>query len=224
VEAIILAGGLGTRLSGVIPALPKPMAPVQGRPFLAILLDRLIAAGFKKAILAVGYRHEVIREHFGDSYKSLHVRYSVETEPLGTGGAICLAMKQSSAPQIFVVNGDTYLEIDYRSMLKAHLRENACLTIAVRAVPDAGRYGALDIEHDRVCGFFEKGHSGPGMINAGVYLIIPDVFDLYNLPSAFSFENDLLVKHLSELTPLAFQTQGTFIDIGKERFFQLFLL
>jgi len=214
VEAIILAGGLGTRLRGTVPDLPKPMAPVCGRPFLAILLDQLVVAGFNAAILAVGYRYEAIWEYFGDIYKSLRLSYSVETEPLGTGGAIRLALMQTTTPQGFVVNGDTYLELNYRSMLAAHLRGNASITIAVRAVLEAGRYGALDIEQGCIHGFFEKGRCGPGIINAGVYLIAPDLFDRYTLPRAFSFENNLLMHKIQELLPLAFQTEGSFIDIG----------
>jgi len=213
-EAIVLAGGLGTRLSSVVPDLPKPMAPIGGRPFLAILLDELIAAGFTTVILAVGYRHEAIRDYFGDTYKSLSLAYSIEQKPMGTGGAISLALKQTTDPQIFVVNGDTYLELDYKAMLAAHLKEKALLTVAVQTVPDANRYGALDIEQGHIRGFFEKGRSGPGVINGGVYLLSRALFDGYSLPPVFSFETDLLMPHVREIRPLAFLAAGTFIDIG----------
>ncbi len=213
-EAIVLAGGLGTRLKSVVSDLPKPMAPIRGRPFLAILLDELIAAGFTQAILAVGYRHEAIRDYFGDGYKSLGLAYSVEPEPLGTGGAIFLALKQTTDTQIFVVNGDTYLGLDYKTMLMAHLEEKSALTVAVQKVPDASRYGSLDIEQDHICGFFEKGRSGLGVINGGVYLLSCDLFDSYTLPPVFSFETDLLMPYVSEIRPLAFPAKGIFIDIG----------
>jgi len=213
-EAIILAGGFGTRLQSVVPDLPKPMAAIQGRPFLAILLDALITAGFTSAILAVGYRYEAIRDYFGENYKSLSLAYSIETEPLGTGGAIALALKQVAGPQCFVVNGDTYMELDYKAMLARHLEEKSVLTLAVLEVPDASRYGALDIEENRILGFFEKGRSGPGIINGGTYLLSPDLFSHYNLPAAFSFETDLLMVHVHELRPLAFPTAGLLIDIG----------
>jgi D-glycero-alpha-D-manno-heptose 1-phosphate guanylyltransferase len=214
VEAIILAGGLGTRLRSVVADLPKVLASVNGRPFLAYLLDPLVAAGFDAAILAVGYMGEKIREHFGDRYRSLPLRYSLETEPLGTGGAIKLAMTHTDAANIFIVNGDTYLELDYSVMLTDHQRARSCLTIAVQTVPDAGRYGALDIEGGKIRGFVEKGRSGPGSINAGVYVLSRELLHRYPLLPAFSFETDLLMPHIEEIAPLAFRTQGTFIDIG----------
>jgi D-glycero-alpha-D-manno-heptose 1-phosphate guanylyltransferase len=213
-EAIVLAGGLGTRLRSVVADLPKAMAPVNGRPFLAYLLDPLIAAGFDAAILAVGYKSESIRGHFGDRYRSLPLRYSIESEPLGTGGAIKLALAQVRTSNIFVANGDTYLELDYGAMLASHRRAGSHLTIAVQTVPEAGRYGTLEIEAGHVRGFIEKGRSGPGSINAGVYLLSRELLDRYPLPPAFSFETDFLMRNVREIAPLAFPTRGTFIDIG----------
>ena len=213
-EAIVLAGGLGTRLRSIVADQPKAMAPVAGRPFLAFLLDTLIAAGFDLAILAVGYKSEQIREHFGERYRSLPLRYSVEAEPLGTGGAIKLAMAQVGATSVFVLNGDTYLDLDYAAMLVAHTQANATLTVAVHGVPDASRYGALDIDDGRIRGFFEKGCPGPRLINAGVYLLARDLLNRYSLPRAFSFEADFLMPTVKDLKPLAFQTLGIFIDIG----------
>jgi D-glycero-alpha-D-manno-heptose 1-phosphate guanylyltransferase len=214
VEAIVLAGGLGTRLRSVVADLPKAMAPVAGRPFITYLLDTLIAAGFNSAILAVGYQSEQIRKHFGERYRTLPLRYSVEAEPLGTGGAIKLAMGQVSAASVFVLNGDTYLELDYAAMMAAHDKADAILTVAVHAVPDACRYGALEIDSGRIRGFFEKGCPEPRSINAGGYLLSRDLLSRYSLPRAFSFEADFLVPNVKELEPLAFQTQGIFIDIG----------
>jgi D-glycero-alpha-D-manno-heptose 1-phosphate guanylyltransferase len=190
------------------------MAAIGDRPFLAILLDDLITAGFTSAILAVGYRYEAIRDYFGENYNSLSLKYSIETEPLGTGGAIALALKQFAGSQCFVVNGDTFLEIDYKAMLASHLEKKSILTVAVLEVPDTNRYGALDIAESRIRGFFEKGRSGPGKINGGVYVLSPDLMSRYNLPASFSFEIDLLMPHVLELRPLAFPTAGTFIDIG----------
>ena len=213
-EAIVLAGGLGTRLRGVVADLPKAMAPVNGRPFLAYLLDGLIAAEFDAAILAVGYMSEKIREHFGERYRSLPLRYSMEREPLGTGGAIKLAMTHVSTSTVFVANGDTYLELDYGVMLAEHQRARSCLTIAVQTVSDAGRYGALDIDAGHIRGFLEKGRPGPGPINAGVYLLSKELLDRYPLPPAFSLETDLLMRYVKDIAPLAFPAQGIFIDIG----------
>jgi len=213
-EAIILAGGLGTRLRSVVADLPKAMAPVAGRPFLEHLLDFLVDAGFASAVLAVGYRADAIRDHFGDRYRGLPLAYSVEGKPLGTGGAIRLAMNQASSPEVFVVNGDTFVDVDFSAMLAAHRGAHARLTIAVHEVPDAARYGALDITGDRVRGFFEKGRAGSGWINAGVYLLARALLDGEVLPTAFSFESDYLVPNVEALQPLAFPTKGLFIDIG----------
>lgn len=213
-EAIVLAGGLGTRLRSVVDDRPKAMAQVAGRPFLAYLLDQLAASGFDSAVLAVGYRSKQILDYFGARHRHLALRYSVEDEPLGTGGAIVRAMAGVEAPAIFVVNGDTFVDLDYRAMWSAHEAESSAMTVAVHAVPDAGRYGALDLDGQRIHGFLEKGRSGPGWINAGVYLIARGLLDPQAVPTRFSFESDFLVPRVRELRPLAFQTNGVFIDIG----------
>jgi len=213
-EAIVLAGGLGTRLRGVVHNVPKPMAPVQGRPFLALVLDQLVAAGFKAAIFAAGYRHEAIRSYFGDVYRGLALRYSVEREPLGTGGAIRLACDQAQARDVFVLNGDTYLELDFRAMLESHSHAGAMFTMAICRVPEIARYGALELRDDRVQRFLEKGRSGPGWINGGTYVLGPDLRARLRPQGAFSFEHDLLEPEVESIRPLAFRSFGLFIDIG----------
>lgn len=213
-EAIVLAGGLGTRLRSVVTDLPKAMAPIGDRPFLELLLDTLADAGFMSAILAVGYRHEAIRAHFGERYRSLRLDYSVETTPLGTGGAIRLALQRATAAPVFVLNGDTYLQLDFRAMRAAHLAAGARLTVAVQPVADTGRYGALDVEHRRIRRFAEKGRRGPGLINAGAYLLDPRLLTDAHLPATFSFESDFMVPNVHALQPLAFAADGGFIDIG----------
>jgi D-glycero-alpha-D-manno-heptose 1-phosphate guanylyltransferase len=213
-KAIVLAGGLGTRLRGVLDDLPKPMAPVQGRPFLAFLLDQLVGAGFKTAILAVGYRHEAIHSHFGKAYRGLALLYSVEREPLGTGGAIRLACRQASVRHILVLNGDTYVELDFRAMLRMHVYRGAQLTMAVYQVPDVARYGALVVSDGIVRSFREKGWSGPGWINAGAYILGAELRDRLPPHGAFSFEQDVLVPEVKSIQPLAFPATGLFVDIG----------
>lgn len=190
------------------------MAPVAGRPFLAYVLDCLIEAGFERAVLAVAYRHEVIRAHFGDHYRGLPLSYSIETTPLGTGGAIRLAAQQIDANPFFVVNGDTYVELDYRAMLAAHQDARARLTIGVYQVSDVARYGALELHDSIVRGFFEKGSTGPGIINAGTYLLTASLLDYIPLGRPFSFEQQLLVPRVKQIHPLAFRAHGFFIDIG----------
>lgn len=210
----MLAGGLGTRLRGVVPDLPKPMAPVAGRPFLAWVLDELVKARFERVVLAVGYRHEAIRDHFGAEYGGLLLTYSVEDRPLGTGGAIRLAAGTLPDGAIFVLNGDTFLDLDYTAMLAAHERGSESMSMAVCRVADVGRYGALEIQAGHVRGFHEKGRSGPGVINAGAYLLSADVVRRIPRGEPYSFEQQLLVPQVAALRPAAFPAEGLFIDIG----------
>ena len=207
-EAIVLAGGLGTRLRGVVDDVPKPMAPVQGRPFLAFVLDQLVEGGFRTAVLATGYRHEAIRSHFGEAYRGLALAYSVEKEPLGTGGAIRMACDHVKARDVFVLNGDTYLELDYRAMMDAHVRAGAQLSLAVCQVPDVARYGALEVSEGIVRGFREKGPSGPGWINGGVYVLGDRTAPSLPTRAAFSFEQDVLMPQAPSIQPLAFPATG----------------
>jgi len=215
-EAIVLAGGLGTRLRGVVDDVPKPMAPVQGRPFLALLLDQLVDAGFATAILAVGYLHQAICSYFGNDYRGLALLYSVEEKPLGTGGAMRLACTKVTERDVFVLNGDTYLQLDFKTMLQAHVRAAAQLSLAVCRVPDVARYGSLNLSGGIVRAFREKGHNGLGWINGGVYVFGPGLRQLLRDTDAksFSFEYDVLMPNLSNIRPLAFRTAGLFLDIG----------
>lgn len=216
-KAIILAGGLGTRLRERVADLPKPMAPIAGKPFLSYLLSRISRAGFEEAILSVGYRWQAIHDYFGDTFcedeKELPLRYVVEHEPLGTGGAIRLASQNLTSP-FAVFNGDTLLDFDLVDLQRRHGLNKAPLTMVLRKVEDTSRYGAVQVQDDIVVGFNEKGLSGPGHINAGIYVLPPNIFSRYNLTGKFSFENDLLEAHCSELRPHAHLVDGYFIDIG----------
>ena len=213
-QAVILAGGLGTRLRSVVGETPKAMAQVAGRPFLEHLLADLEAQGVRRVVLAVGYRREVIRAHFGEAFRGVALAYSEEEEPLGTGGAVRRALRLAGPGPCVVLNGDTWLDLDYPAMARAHLDAAAALTIAVRAVPDVARCGALEVEGGRVRAFREKGPSGPGFVNAGVYVLSAALFDGLALPDAFSLERDVFAPHVRELAPLAFVASGRFIDIG----------
>ena len=213
-QAIVLAGGLGTRLRGVVADLPKPLAPVSGRPFLAIVLEQLRAQGFSSAVLAVGYRHELIRQAFGDRFGGLALVYAVEDRPLGTGGAIRLAARACSEPDVFVLNGDSYADLDLADMQARHCEAHVPLTVCAVEVPDAARYGRILVRDDRITGFSEKGATGPGLINAGIYLMRRNLLAVPELPEVFSFERDVLEARLADLRPLAYQTRGRFIDIG----------
>jgi D-glycero-alpha-D-manno-heptose 1-phosphate guanylyltransferase len=213
-EAVILAGGLGTRLRSRVAALPKAMAPVAGRAFLEYLLDQLIDAGCARLILSVGYMREVILESFRHNYRGMQVDYAIEETPLGTGGAIRLALERVQEPSVLVLNGDTYLNADFAAMFAYHRREGRPMTLAVTHVEDTARYGGVLLEGQRVAGFFEKGRKGPGWINAGSYVLSRDFPWPAELPRQFSFETDVIVPFVDRISPAAFPHAGLFLDIG----------
>ncbi len=213
-EAIILAGGKGTRLSTVVPNLPKPLAPIAGQPFLNYLLRQLGRQEIRKVYLSVGYLWERVRETYGNRFENIDLVYVVESSPLGTGGAVREALGQTNGSNIFVLNGDTFSDISLSNMGELHARNGGKLTMALSHVPNASRYGGVQVENGIVTGFLEKGISGPGYINAGCYLLSRSIFDRTILPSTFSLESDFLIPNLDSLRPMAFFSDGYFIDIG----------
>ena len=213
-EAVILAGGLGTRLSSRLSNLPKTMAPIGGRPFLALLLDQLVAAGCARALLSVGHLCGAILDAFQESYRGMPLYYVIEEEPLGTGGAICLALSQVNESSAIVLNGDTYLDLDLAAIIAHHNSAGRPMTMAVTQMPDTSRYGGVIVEGGIVTGFIEKGQHGPGAINAGVYVLNRHFPWPEDLPSRFSFETDLLGRFIDRIQPSAFPCNGYFLDIG----------
>lgn len=211
-EAIVLAGGLGTRLRGVVDDVPKPLAPVAGRPFLAWLLDELAEQGLRRVVLATGYRGEQIEAALGKDWRGMSLEYSREPAPLGTGGAIALAMQRITGGACFVLNGDTWVELDYAAF--DGQMADVPLGVSLAHVPDVARYGAVLVEGDRVTGFSEKGTSGPGFINAGVYRITRSLADGFPEAGAFSFERDVLVPAVARARVAVFAATRGFIDIG----------
>ena len=156
----------------------------------------------------------MIREHFGEQFEGLELTYAVEDEPLGTGGATLRALTLASSGSVFVLNGDTLVDLDYAAMLSRHIDLGAIASIAVAEVADCTRYGRIFMQEDRVVGYAEKGQSGPGQISAGAYVMNRDVFAPYHMPTAFSLEKDFFASYINKLCPLAFVTSGYFIDIG----------
>ena len=215
-EAIILAGGFGTRLQGVVKDLPKPMAPVNGRPFLTYILDYLIDYQYNKVVLSVGYLHEKIEEFFGTHYKSLAIDYAVETEQLGTGGGILFAMSKCTTDNVLVINGDTMFKVDLDAFERFHEEKGGLLSIVLREVEDVYRYGSVTISDDNLIALFiEKQVTfGRGYINGGVYLINRKLFDKHPQPRKFSFEKDLMTKFYTQELFYAMPSDGYFIDIG----------
>jgi len=212
-EAIVLAGGLGMRLRSAVPDLPKSMAPVGGVPFLAILLARLAAQGVTRVVLSLGYRAEVIQDHFGTSYRGMELVHEVEHQPLGTGGAIRAALARCLADPVLVCNGDTYLEPDL-SLLAAQWRRHGQPIVVACAVEDTARYGRIEVQEELVSAFREKGMAGPGLINAGCYVVPRNLLEEYPAGQAFSFETDFLARSIGARKLRVCIATGRFIDIG----------
>ena len=213
-RAIILAGGLGTRLRDAVPDVPKPLALVNGEPFLSLVMRNLLRNGVDEVILSIGHMGKMIREKFGDNFEGARITYSEESSPLGTGGALQRAAAMTKDKPAIALNGDTYLDIDHSAMMRAHLAGGSKITIALKNVADAKRFGNVDVEEGVVISFREKGGHAPGLINAGVYVVSPGLFDGFSKAPPFSFETDFLPERLAALRPGCFITQGDFIDIG----------
>jgi len=212
-EAIVLAGGFGTRLKDVIADVPKPMASVAGRPFLEILLSMLARKGFVRVVLSLGYMADKIIDNFGDSYEGMDIFYEVEKNPLGTGGAIRASLEHCLGDHVFIFNGDTYLDVEVDEIERLwHANRNP--VIVMRNVDDTARFGRLEVTGGRVTAFLEKGEQGPGLINAGCYLFPRHILDSFTLGQAFSLESDFFIKSLKDLSFDGFVTDGLFIDIG----------
>lgn len=214
-HAIILAGGFGTRLRSVVSDVPKPLAPIEDRPFLAWLCDALIAQGVTDITLSVHHQWEKIRDYFEAHPVSVPLRYAVEDKPLGTGGAMAYAMQYANIQEpVLVLNGDTFVTVDYQAFYKQHCDHKAKMSMVLRAVADTGRYGDIATENNVVTTFKPGIEGKAGLINAGVYILSPDIFIPHHMPEAFSFELDFMQAKVQSLKPRAFIAQDYFIDIG----------
>ncbi len=214
-EAILLAGGFGTRMQGILPDIPKCMAPVQGRPFLTYVLDYLITQEIDKVILSVGYRKGQIISYFGNSYYSLHIEYAGENTPLGTGGAIKSAFNLCKQDEAFVINGDTYFRPDLSAMEKLHILSAADATLALKYMNYTERYGLVETDSKgRITDFKEKeiGSAG-GWINGGIYLIERKIFNDIK-EDEFSIEKDVFKLSHSIFRLQTFKSDAFFLDMG----------
>lgn len=222
-EAVILAGGFGTRLQIVVSNVPKPMAPIGGQPFLAYLLDYLKSFGFEHVVLAVGYMHQKISDFFKDEYAGMLLSYAVERQPLGTGGGMMNALQQCTGNEAVVLNGDTLFRIDFDALEQFYQSHDTHLAVVLRQVNDTSRYGSVHTApNGRIIQFGEKNSSGgSGLINGGIYMLHKDLFDA-DLPNGhrfatgqkFSFETDLMQRYVGEIPFYGLASQGYFIDIG----------
>ena len=218
-SALVLAGGLGTRLRSVVPDLPKPMAPIGGRPFLEHLLDYWIKQGVNHFVLSVCYRHEVIVDHFGDSYKDARIEYVIEKTPLGTGGGLLLGADKLGKSESFVLlNGDTYFAVDLKTLVEFSLASNSDWCFSLFRTHEVGRYMGLDISPSGQITSLKSGTGQPGRLaNGGVYWVNPRalISETYSPGDKVSLEDDIFPAAMAlgqRLMGLEFY--GTFIDIG----------
>ncbi|MBN8838563.1 MAG: nucleotidyltransferase family protein [Sphingobacteriia bacterium] len=214
-EAIILAGGLGTRLRSAVPDLPKCMAPVNGKPFIAYVIDYLRLQGIEKFILSLGYKSEAIISFINQEYSGLSIQYSIEEEPLGTGGAIAFAAKIAIEENILITNGDTIFKVDVLELSKQHLNTNAECTLSLKPMQQFDRYGVVELNAiQQVISFKEKKYYDEGLINGGLYALHLPQFFQKKFEEKFSFEKDYLEKYFSEQKMYGCIQNGYFIDIG----------
>src|ERR1035437_4187548 len=194
-ECIILAGGLGSRLRSVVNELPKCMAPIAGNPFLHYIFNYLQRQKVNHVILSVGYKYETIQTWVEQTQWLLYVSYAIETEPLGTGGAINLALQKTTKDHVFIINGDTFFDVDFSQLYFDHLVKKAELTLALKPMSNFDRYGNVLIDaKNQITSFSEKQFCKQGLINGGTYLINRNNSLMENLPVKFSFETDVLQR------------------------------
>jgi len=216
--AVILAGGLGTRLRTVVSDVPKPMAPINGRPFLAYQMDYWIGQGITRFILSVGYLKEVIINHFGSSYRDCNVEYVCEDEPLGTGGGLLMALSQLSPDQpVIVLNGDTFFEVDKADMLRVHVMGQADWTLALFRTDDPARYMGVEVGASGVIRSFGLPMSGLRFANGGVYVVQPTICERTGRRAGdkASLEDDLMPNALAAGARfVGYPCDKRFLDIG----------
>lgn len=215
-EAIILCGGLGTRLRSELPDHPKAMAPILGRPFLEYQLDHFLQEGVRHFILATGHLADQVEGHFGTHYRGIPLTFSRETRPLGTGGATRQALRYTHVFPLLVLNGDTFFPLALGPLNESHHRRGARVSMGLSCQPDGARYGRVDLDaQGRVIAFHEKGQAGPALINAGIYLIADNLDDLWGQnQETCSLERDVLPCLAQRAGLYGFPSEARFLDIG----------
>lgn len=214
-EAIILAGGLGTRLRTVVSDVPKCMAPVNGIPFLHFIITYLKKEGVQHFIFSLGYKSEIVIDYVDRTFPELDKAYVIESSPLGTGGAIKLACKEVRGTDVLILNGDTLFNINLEDLLSFHSSKKADFTVALKEMKEFSRYGAVEIDKQfAIKAFHEKKYCDKGLINGGVYALNKDSFLKQDLPDVFSFEKDFLEANVGKMKFVGLECDYYFIDIG----------
>jgi D-glycero-alpha-D-manno-heptose 1-phosphate guanylyltransferase len=191
-QAIVLAGGFGTRLQSVLPGVPKPLAPVRGLPFIHYILHWLEESGVERVIACTGYLAERMEAGFRSYAGRIEMKFQREDSPLGAGGAIYRALEEAGTDGVFALNGDTYFPADLSRFRQEAERLGGSLAIALRRVPAVSRYGAVEVGGGRILAMDEKGRHGPGLVNAGLYLLPGNLRPRFPMPDVFSWEMDFM--------------------------------
>lgn len=216
-EAIILAGGFGTRLQSVVTDVPKPMAPVNQEPFLNYIFNYLKFFKIEHVVLSTGYLSEKISEYYGSEFHGIKISYTKEVDPLGTGGGIRLAMEKCNTADVLVLNGDSFFDVDLYAFNKQHEVMQADCSLAIRKVKNAVRYGTIELGlNNSIVAFKEKDSlEKPGLINGGVYILNRKLFlEKTQSGKSFSIEKDFYENCVNELKIFGYEYDGFFIDIG----------
>jgi D-glycero-alpha-D-manno-heptose 1-phosphate guanylyltransferase len=214
-EAIILAGGLGTRLRSVVNDRPKVLAPINDKVFIDYLINKLLKFGITRIIFSIGYLSEYVINYVSLEYPNIDKSFVVEANPLGTGGALKKALGEARGGHILVLNGDTFFDVNLNHLFAFHNEKKSECTLALKHMKNFERYGSVELTHDgNIIGFKEKIYKGEGFINGGVLIINKTIFDPYIVPDEFSFENDFLIENLSRISLYGYISDSYFIDIG----------
>ncbi len=212
----VLAGGFGLRLRAVVSDRPKVLAEIEGRPFIDILLEQLEAAGAKTAVLCIGYLGHQIKSRLGELQRGLNLLYSEENMPMGTGGALRLALPLFSSESVLVMNGDSYYNGDLTPLLTSHFKKKAAISVLLAKVRDTGRYGTVQVgSYGEIKDFREKdpAKSGPGWVNAGVYVIQKQVIQAIPEQVTISLEREVFPSLIGQGLH-GYRGRGDFLDIG----------
>lgn len=227
ITALFLVGGLGTRLSSVIADRPKALAEINGRPFLTYLLDQIATTEIRQVILCTGYLGEQVKKVFGNQYGELQIVYSQESSPLGTAGALRLALPLTQSGLVLIMNGDSFCQTDLKDFQAWHNRQQAMGSLVLSRVPNTNRYGQVQIDaKGQILSFMEKGKvKGPGWINSGIYLLNRELLKTIPPDQKVSIEKKMFPAWIPQGL-YGYQSEGNFLDIGTpesyaqaERFF-----
>ena len=216
-QAIILAGGFGTRLQTVVKEVPKPLAPISNKPFLFWLITYLQQQGVSNFIFSLGYLHNQVEDFLQQDFPDLNYDCVVEKEPLGTGGAIKFCLEKTNEQDVIVINGDTFFNLNIKNFIKFYKDTHSDCCIALTPMKNFDRYGSVTIDNQNIIHQFnEKKYCEDGFINTGILALNKNIFieKTKNLAQSFSYEKDFLEPNISSIKVTGYIAHGYFIDIG----------